>query len=306
MNTTKQFLLSILIFLSTSTIIAQGNNNTAIRLEDYGVVMNSTKTDNTEALQKALDYAAEQSATIYIGPGYISYAHTINIKAGVTIVGSGRGTNSNTTPYNGTIFWYTGIGAAVAITGANVSLSNMIVYNKTAMASDGIVLQSNNNLVESCTLSNVLIYGFVNGTALHFDAKNHSGITYCSFYDVRIRHAKIGIGITPDSTSFINSNSFYHGVISGGGFDYCLQVDGGNNNIFYGTVIEPYTSTYGHIQINKGQIIGDHIRIEAIKLPKTLPVIHLGKNTADCQITGMYSGGLITNEGKNNTIDLTH
>jgi hypothetical protein len=306
MNTTKQFLLTLVLCLSASFSFAQNNNSNAIKLEDYGVVFNSLTHDNSAALQKAIDTAAELGATIYVGPGYLNYSQTLNIKAGVTLIGSGRGTNPNTTPYNGTILWYTGSGAAVAITGANVTVSNLTVYNKTAMATDGILLQSNNNLVESCTLSNVLIYGFVNGTALHFDAKNHSGVTYSSFYDVRIRHAKIGIEITPDSTSFINSNSFYHGVISGGGFDYCLKVEGGNNNIFYGTVMEPYTSTFGHIQINKGQIIGDHIRIEAIKLPKTLPVIYLGKKTADCQINGMYSGGLITNEGQNNTIELTH
>ena len=304
MNTTKHFLLLLILCFNLSFSVAQSKPTAAINLDDYGVVMNNPSYDNSIAMQKALDKAAELSATIYIAPGYINYTQTLTIKAGVTIVGSGRGTNSNTTPYNGTILWYTGTAAAVAITGTNVSLSNLTVYNKSALATAGITLQANNTLIESCTLSNVLIYGIINGTALRFDAQNHAGIAYCSFYDVRIRHAKIGIEIAPDSTSFINSNSFYHGVISGGAFDYCLKVEGGNNNIFYGTVMEPYTSTYGHIQINKGQIIGDHIRIEAIKLPKTLPVVYLGKKTADCQINGMYSGGLITNEGQNNKIDL--
>lgn len=225
----------------------------------------------------------------------------------MTIIGAGRGPNPNTTPYLGTIFWYTGTGAALAVTGSNASISNLTVYNKTGVATDGILFQAaNNTLVESCTLSKILITGFVGGTALHLDASNKSGVTYCSFYDVRVRHAKIGIAISPDSTSFINSNSFFHGVISGGGFDTCLKVDGGNNNILYGTIMEPYTSTYGHWQINKGQIIGVYIRIEAIKLPKNLPVIYLSSQTADCQITGMYSGGLITNNGKNNRIDITN
>ena len=300
----KYSLIALLLCLGTFHSIAQSNYNSCLHLEDFGVVMNNRSRDNSYAIQSAIDSAAETGATICVGPGYINYTQTINIKAGVTIIGAGRGSTPNQTPYNGTIFWYTGVGAAVAITGSNVTLSNLVVYDKSSQATDGVLFQSDTNLIESCTLSNVLIFGFVTGTALHFDAKNRSGITYCSFYDVRIRHAKIGISITPDTTSFINSNSFYHGVISGGAFDTCLKVDGGNNNIFYGTIIEPYTSTYGHIQINKGQIIGQQIRIEAIKLPKNLPVIYLGKNTANCQLSGMYSGGLITNLGKNNRIEL--
>ena len=302
----KYALLTLFFCLSTFYSIAQSNLDSCLHLEDFGVVMNNKSKDNSFAIQKAIDSAAITGATICIGPGYINYTQTINIKAGVTIIGAGRGSNPNQTPYNGTIFWYTGVGTAVEITGGNVTLSNFIVYDKSSLATDGILFKSDNNLIESCTLNNVLIFGFVNGTALHFDAKNHSGIAYCSFYDVRIRHAKIGISITPDSTSFINSNSFYHGVISGGAFDICLKVDGGNNNIFYGTIIEPYTSTFGHIQINKGQIIGEQIRIESIKLPKNLPVIYMGKNTANCKLSGMYTGGLITNEGKNNLFELIH
>lgn len=41
--------------------------------------------------------------------------------------------------------------------------------------------------------------------------------------------------------------------------------------------MEPYTSTFGHLCIEKGQIIGEHIRIEAVHQPKEIPVITLGK-----------------------------
>lgn len=306
MNSKKQITLILIFFYGfTNLITAQKGYSNSLSPEDFGVVMNSDS-DNSVFFQRAIDSAAITGATIFVKPGYIKIEQTLIVKAGVTIIGSGRGSIPNQTPYNGTIFWYTGTAAAIEVVGSNVVLNNLTIYDKTSKATDGLLLKATSNLVESFSLSNVLIFGFTNGTALHFLAQNHGGITYCSFYDVRIRHAKIGISISPDATSFINSNSFYHGVISGGGFDTCLKVGGGNNNIFYGTVMEPYTSTFGHLCIDKGQIIGEHIRIEAVHQPKETPVITLGKNTAECFITGMYSGGLIVNEGKNNHLDISH
>ena len=306
MNPKKQIILFLIFFYGfTNLITAQKGYSNELSPEDFGVVMNSDS-DNSVFFQRAIDSAAITGATIFVKPGYIKIEQTLIVKAGVTIIGSGRVSIPNQTPYNGTIFWYTGSTAAMEVVGSNVVLNNFTIYDKTSKATDGLLLKATSNLIESFSLSNVLIFGFTNGTALHFLAQNHGGITYCSFYDVRIRHAKIGISITPDPTSFINSNSFYHGVISGGGFDTCLKVEGGNNNIFYGTVMEPYTSTFGHLCIDKGQIIGEHIRIEAVHQPKEIPVINLGKNTAECFITGMYSGGLIVNEGKNNHLDISH
>lgn len=201
--------------------------------EDFGVVMNSDS-DNSVFFQRTIDSAAITGATIFIKPGYIKIEQTLIVKAGVTIIGSGRGSIPNQTPYNGTIFWYTGSTAAMELVGSNVVLNNFTIYDKTSKATDGLLLKATYNLIESFSLSNVLIFGFTNGTALHFLAQNKGGITYSSLYDVRIRHAKIGIRITPDATSFINSNSFYHEVISGVGFDTYLKVEGGNNTIFMG------------------------------------------------------------------------
>ena len=302
----KQKISSILLigFFCVYSIQVKAQN--MLNPEDFGVIMNNSNSDNSVAFQKAIDSAAITGATIFVKPGYIKFEQTIVVKAGVTIIGSGRGSTPNQTPYNGTIFWYTGASAAMQVIGSNVVLNNFTIYDKTGKATDGLVLKASSNLLESFSLTNVLIFGFVKGTALHFLAENHGGIGYSSFYDLRIRHAKIGISITPDATSFINSNSFYHGAISGGGFDVCLKVEGGNNNIFYGTIIEPYTSTYGHVWIEKGQIIGQYIRIEAIHQSKQTPVIKLERNSFDCSLSGMYSGGLIINEGKNNILTLSH
>ena len=137
-------------------------------------------------------------------------------------------------------------------------------------------------MVESIQLSRVLIYGFTKGTALLLHALHHGGIGYSSFYDCRIRNARIGIEILQSGPgAFVNSNSFFHGAISGGGFDNCILVNGGDNNIFYSTVIEPYTSTYGHLLVNSGQIIGENIRIEAGRQPANRPVIEFGAASAD-------------------------
>ncbi|MEI7508380.1 MAG: hypothetical protein WCJ62_02840 [Flavobacterium sp.] len=302
----KQKITTILLLAYFCIFSNQLKAQNMLNAEDFGVVMNNTKVDNSAAFQKAIDSAAITGATIFVKPGYIKFNETLVVKAGVTIMGSGRGSTSNQTPNNGTIFWYTGTAAAMQVTGSNVVLNNFTIYDKTSKATDGLVIKASSNLVESFSLTNVLIFGFVNGTALHFLAENHGGIAYSSFYDVRIRHAKIGISITPDGTSFINSNSFYHGVISGGAFDVCLKVEGGNHNIFYGTIIEPYASTYGHVWIEKGQIIGEHIRIESVRQPKETPVVKLEKNSFDCYFTGTYTGGLIVNEGKNNILTLSH
>ena len=83
------------------------NAQNALNPEDFGVVMNSNS-DNSVFFQKAIDSAAVIGATIFVKPGYIKIEHTLIVKAGVTIIGSGRGSNPDQTPYNGTIFWYTG------------------------------------------------------------------------------------------------------------------------------------------------------------------------------------------------------
>jgi len=298
----KMFLVVFYLWVVPCSI-AQTIPSFCLNPDDFGIVRNSPK-DNSEAFQKMLDQAALTGATICLPTGYITLAKTITVQAGVTIIGSGRGATPNQTPYNGTILWYTGVGAAMVVTGSDVVLNNFTIYDKGGKASDGLLLKADNNLIESFSLINVLIFGFVSGTALHFSAQNKGGITYCSLYDLRIRHAKVGISITPEEGSFINSNSFYHGVISGGGFDTCLLMEGGNNTIFYGTVMEPYSSTYGHILIKKGQIVGENIRIEAIHQPKDKPVITLATKTKDCILTGMYSGGIILNQGQNNRVEL--
>lgn len=258
--------------------------------------------DYSDTLQQLINDAATTGATVQLNAGTFSLTKTILIPAGVTLTGAGMGANANTTPYNGTILSYTGSGTAIQLTGTNSSISNLTIYNPGGTATCGLMILADSQLVESVSLSRLLLYGFTGGTAVTFKAIHHGGIAYCSSYDLRIRHAKKGIWIQEgDVSSFVNSNSFFHGVISGGGFDYCLLVDGGNNNVFYGTIAEPYSSTYGHIVVDSGQIIGENIRIEAAQQPANTPVIYFAATSAQSRLTGVYGGGPVINLG-NNTI----
>jgi hypothetical protein len=256
--------------------------------------------DCSARLQYALDSAAITGGTICLPAGTYRLARTIRIPAGVSLVGSGMGANAIKTPTNGTILYYTGDSAAIVMPGTNSAVKELTVYNPRGTAGAGIVVLADSQMVESMVLSRVLIYGFTGGTALLLHAQHHGGIGYGSFYDLRIRNAKIGIEILQTGAgSFVNSNSFFHGAISGGGFDDCILINGGDNNIFYGTVIEPYTSTYGHLVVNSGQIIGENIRIEAGRQPATTPVIDFGPASALSTVTGFYAGGLVINRGDN-------
>jgi hypothetical protein len=294
-------LLSLLTYYGTQ---AQTGSNASAALENSGLRPNG-QGDCSAMLQHALDSAAVSGSTVFLQAGTYRLSKTIRVPAGVSLVGSGMGANAIKTPTNGTILYYTGDSAAIVMPGTNSAVKELTVYDPRGTASAGILILGDSQMVESMQLSRVLIYGFTRGTALFLHAMHHGGIGYGSFYDCRIRNAKIGIEFLQSGAgAFVNSNSFFHGAISGGGFDNCILVNGGDNNIFYGTVIEPYTSAHGHLVVNSGQIIGENIRIEAGRQPANRPVIEFGPASAFSTLTGFYAGGVVVNRG-NNTILLT-
>lgn len=281
----------------TTSILAQ--NGSCLLATSYGIKPDGI-TDNSDSLQALLNKANLQGNSICLPVGVYKFTKPLLINAGVSIIGAGRGSNATTTPSNGTILWYTGDSAALTIKGSNVVVSNLTVYNYGAIAKKGIKVLADSALVESVVLDKIQFYGFLSGTALQLFAQNHGGIAYTSVYDLRVRHAKVGIEIKEeDDNSFVNSNSFYHGVISGGGFDYAVLVNGGNNNVFQGTVIEPPTSVYGHIFVNKGQVTGAHIRVEASAQAANKPVFYFASGTSQSNLNGIFGGGLVVNKGNN-------
>jgi Pectate lyase superfamily protein len=291
--------------LACSGIYAQPTGNNAGTSPCNASLTPNGQGDCSAMLQHALDSAALSGSTVYLQAGTYRLTRTVHLPAGVSLVGSGMGANAIKTPTNGTILYYTGDSAAIVMPGTNSEIKDLTLYDPKGAASAGIMILGDSQMVESMQLSRVLIYGFTKGTALLLHAQHHGGIGYGSFYDLRIRNAKIGIEILETGAgAFVNSNSFFHGAISGGGFDNCILVNGGDNNIFYGTVIEPYTSAHGHLLVNSGQLIGENIRIEAGRQPANRPVIEFGPGTAFSTLTGFYAGGVVIDRG-NNTILLT-
>lgn len=256
--------------------------------------------DDYQFIQLALDSAALHGGTVVLPAGTYTVSQTLHIAGGVTLAGAGRGASATATPNTGTIIKNTGTGRTIRITGDNAGVQDLVVYDTdNAGAAGGIVIEADATLVESVVLRRVLIHGFTDGEALLLDAKNGGGIGYCSFYDVRVRHAHTGIAIRQDAQSFVNSNTFYHGAISGGGFAYGLHVMGGNNNVFNALIIEPYTSTAGHLVVEAGQVVGHDIRIEGAQQPVTVPLISFAAGTYNSFLSGLYSGGLTLDEGDN-------
>lgn len=271
-----------------------------IYVTDFGAKGDGLNND-TPNIQAAIDSAAMVGAKVWLPQGVYNIDTTLIVPDGVILIGDGTGSTPTSTPYNGTLLKYTGADWAMQLVGHNSGARDLTVYdtNNSGAVGGGIQVLADGRLVESVLLSNVLISGFTDGVALELNAINGGGIAYSSFYNVRVRHAKTGIHIIEDIPSFTNSNSFYHGAISGGGFDYCLHVQGGNNNIFNGTIMEPFTSEVGHIVVEEGQIIGIGIRIEGTSQPSDKPLLEFKENTEGSYVDGLQSGGLTLDRGDN-------
>lgn len=266
---------------------------------DFGAVGDG-QTDDTDAFVAALDSAAIRGSKVFVPQGIYKTTGTIEIKDGVSLIGEGMGSDPLQTPYNGSLIRYEGDSVAVKITGHSSQLKDLVIRdNSGGQASGGIVLEADGRLLENVYFFGVLVSGFVHGTGLELRAQNAGGIAYSTFDNLRIRHGKIGIYLQQDETSFINSNSWNHAQISGGGFEYGLFVDGGNNNVLTGLVIEPPSSTHAHLYVRQGEISGVEIRIEGTAQPESIPLILFDRDTKNSTLTGVYAGGLTLDKGNN-------
>ncbi|MFK7946100.1 MAG: glycosyl hydrolase family 28-related protein [Saprospiraceae bacterium] len=279
-----------------------GNVNSSkfgIYVTDFGAIGDGSA-DDTDAFEAAIDSAFITGATLYIPRGVYKITRTLEVKAGVVIQGESAGSEPLQTPHNGSLIWYEGNGFAFKITGHNANVRDLIIRDKSSnQATGGLQLLADGYALETVQLSNLLISGFTNGAGIQLEAKNSGGIAYITMYGLRIRHAKVGIHIKEDASSYVNSNAFYHCQISGGGFDYGLLIDGGNNNVFHGLIIEPPSTNEGHLVVNEGEIIGNEIRIEGNSQGATKPLIYFETGTKDSKLTGTYAGGLTLDKGNN-------
>ena len=270
-----------------------------LNVKDFGATGDS-KTDDTDAFDAALSAAKITGAKVFVPAGIYRLTRTIEIGDGVSLIGEGSGSDPLQTPYNGSLLWYEGNDFAIKINGHSSRLKDLVIKDKSdGKAEGGIILEANGRLLESVYIFEVLVSGFVDGIGLKLRAKNAGGIAYASFYNLRIRHGKVGIKLDPSNNSFINSNTWHHCQISGGGFDYGMLIEGGNNNILNGVVIEPLSTTSGHLVVKKGEIFGSEIRIEGVEQNTKVPLIKFKKKTMNSVLTGVYAGGLTLDKGNN-------
>lgn len=263
--------------------------------------------DDSDAFQNAIDSAMVTGNRVLVPAGNYIISKTLLLKKGVSLVGVGPGSTPLQTPYNGSAIRYTGTDDfAVKIIGHSSGLRDMVVYdvNQGANGVGGIQVLGDGDIVESVRLFNVQIIYFLGGSGLELSAKNSGGVAYLTSYNTRVRHAKTGIHIIEDNSpnAFSNSNVFHHGAISGAGFDQGILIEGGNNNQFYGTIIEPPSSEFGHLVVNAGEIRCNEIRIEGNSQSTDKPLVHFKQDAMNSMVTGTFAGGLVVDEG-NNTID---
>ena len=111
-------------------------------------------------------------------------------------------------------------------------------------AAGGILLNGTSRGIESAKFTDIFLYRFLSGTALKLLASNGGAIAYAEFYSVRVRYCKVAIHLHAADdigSSFVNSNRFFGGVISGTTHDAAILIEGpgaNNLNIFFGITVE--------------------------------------------------------------------
>ncbi|KAL7453625.1 hypothetical protein ACHAWC_005270 [Mediolabrus comicus] len=254
----------------------------------FGVI-GDANADDTLALQAAIDSAsANDSGGIVILPkGTFRTSDSLIIPAGVTLQGQGYGDSPLAISFDAgaSTIAYCGTDYAVKLEGHSSGLRDLAVYDwpygedcENIQAAGGVLVEADASLVESVVVSNIFIYYFLGGPALSLVAKNSGGVPFGNYQNVRIRHAKIGISLSADESSFVNSNSFIAGGMSGGGFDTGVIAQGPgacNDNKFYGMFIEPPDTENTHVYVSgsKTNIKLLDVRLEATQKSLDRPIV---------------------------------
>ncbi len=178
----------------------------------YGLVGDGDH-DDGPALQAAIDAASSSTSggIVLIPHGTFRTNQPLIVTGGVTLQGMGYGSSPLAIQFDAgaSTIAYCGTDYAVKVTGSSSSLRDLAVYDwnyggcENVHSAGGILVQADQSLVESVTISNVFMYFFVEGSGLALIGMNAGGIAYGSFDNLRIRHAKNGISLSADSTSFV-------------------------------------------------------------------------------------------------------
>jgi len=275
-----------------------------IFVTDFGAKGDGT-TDDTNALQTAIDSAYVQGSTVHIPAGNYKITQTLNVPAGVQLKGDGLGNsldvNSNSTTGSRISFYGNNI-YAMKFTGDYVACRNMTIVDGGGQAAGAINLsQQNAQFTIGAAFNNLFLLNFTNGTSLKLEALISSGMAFCSFENIHIRNAKKGIHIEVDTDgSFINLISFRSITISGTGFEHGILTEGGlTTTSWYGLSLQADCPSAGHLVMNTGSVNIYGIRIESGDLTcndETL-LIHLADNTRGSYIHGSAGKGRIIDKG---------
>ena len=249
-------------------------------------------TDDTRAIQKAINKASNnvKDGVVLLPKGIFLITKPIVLKGGVTLRGQGYGSSPLQIKFDagGTVIAYCGEDYAIKIVGHAAAVENLAVYDwqypagsecQTMKSKGGVIVSANGKLVESVTMRNILIYWFMGGTSLTLEAINAGGIAYASMENIRIRHAKVGLHLSAaDDQSFVNSNTFHDGAISGGITDVGVLATGPgacNDNQFRSMVIEPPSTLIAHVHVSgsKTNVILDRVRLEGTDMTGPLVIV---------------------------------
>eukprot|EP00050_Salpingoeca_kvevrii_P019363 m.85182 g.85182 ORF g.85182 m.85182 type:complete len:684 (+) comp8376_c0_seq2:129-2180(+) len=277
-------------------------NNTGLGLSvvHYGAVGDGS-TDDTLAIQACIDDAAARGDDVLLPAGTYLTTTSLQVPAGVAIRGAGIGRNPLASDLTGSVILYCGSDWAVKLQGHAAGLHDLVLYDwngpACGNAAGGLLLDAANRGLESVRVSNVLVYLFTDGTAVKLHASGPDGaIPYASFYDLRIRHAKTGLHLLAEtSTSFVNSNSFVGGAISGAISEYGIRVEGpgaNNNNVFLSVVVEPPSSLHGHLNVAgfKSNVCFIGSRFEGTALDHSEPIIVISPESTGNILTSTLVG----------------
>eukprot|EP00581_Thalassiosira_minuscula_P017642 CAMPEP_0183717690 /NCGR_PEP_ID=MMETSP0737-20130205/11228_1 /TAXON_ID=385413 /ORGANISM="Thalassiosira miniscula, Strain CCMP1093" /LENGTH=659 /DNA_ID=CAMNT_0025947167 /DNA_START=55 /DNA_END=2034 /DNA_ORIENTATION=- len=287
---------------------------------DFGVI-GDADADDGPALQAAIDSAAsndDAGGTVILPRGTFRINTPLIVPGGVTLQGQGYGSSPLAIQFDAgaSTIAYCGTDHAVKLAGHAASLRDLAVYDwpytgcENIEAAGGVLVEADQTLVESVIVSNVFIYFFLGGPALSLVAKNNGGVGFGNYQNVRIRHAKTGVYLSADETSFVNTNSFLGGGMSGGGFESGIYAEGPgscNDNKFYGMFVEPPDTDIAHVYVtgSKTNVRLHDVRLEATDKSLDRPIVIIDDSSYGNVMNGMLGHTHIqANLNRNPGIDL--
>jgi len=167
MNTKLILMLAAIILVAVSPTFSAEEKNMQLEgifsVKDFGAKADGT-TDDTAAIQSALDAAAKLGGKVYLPPGKYLVKGSINVRAGVSVEGVSNAPRYNN-PLTGTVILATGgrdkeDAPALFEMVDSTSVSGLTVYYPEQKVKDirpyswTFHLQGNDNTVENVTLIN--------------------------------------------------------------------------------------------------------------------------------------------------------